>query len=476
VYLGAILILDPNTTYYWQVVPYNTTYGAATGCPVWSFTTGASTLIFDESFASETFPPSGWTVPTAGDCAWSRVTEGSDPDQTPYSPPAEAMFNSYDCDIGEYKQLLSPALDFSTAGEYRLTFWMYHDTDYDATRTDRVQVQISLDGGSTFEDVGNEIYRFTGAVGWAQHTLDLTAYAGESAVRIVFKGISGWGSNMFLDDVQVIQTVAVATPNCAILSAPANGAVGVPLVANLAWANGGGVPAGYKIYFGTDNPPTNIQNGADWGEATTYTQTSLLAENTLHYWQIVPYNSFGDATGCPVWTFTSGAAPLDTFPYVEGFESGAGGWTSGGDNSSWELGMPAGATIVGASTGNNAWKTNLDGDYHNDEQSYVQAPAFDFSGLTYPYVKFDLWWETEYDYDGVSLQASVDGGETWKTVGNSLDGFNWYSNYPEGLDFEPGWNGDPDADANMGAYIASYGWRTAMHNLRTYANWFMRLL
>jgi len=466
--LGNVTTYDPvgnlavRTTYYWQAVPYNAN-GDATGCPVWSFTTGAiiATDLLNESFTGATFPPTGWTVSTGGTCAWSRVTAGTTPAQAPYSLPAEAKFNSYDCNIGNFKQLISPALDFSMAGEYRLSFWMYHDTLYANTFPDRLQVQVSLDGGSTFEDVGAELSRFTGLNGWAQHTVDLSDYAGQSAVNVVIKGISGYGSNMFVDDVQVAQTVAMARPNCAISPAPANGAGGALLVADLNWANGGGVPTGYKISFGTDNPPTNLAQNVDLGKVT-YTQTALLDANTLHYWQIVPYNSFGDAEACPVWSFTTGAAPLSAFPYVEGFEGGAGGWTSGGGNSSWELGTPNGAVIQGASTGSNAWTTGLTTAYNLDEQSYVQSPAFDFSALAHPYLKFDLWWDAEEDQDGANLQVSLD-GENWDVIGECCTGeANWYGFYPAGLDSAEGWSGDTTTDDTNDTYYASRGWRTAI--------------
>jgi len=59
---------------------------------------------------------------------------------------------------------------------------------------------------------------------------------------------------------------------------------------------------GYKISLGTDNPPTNVEDGLDVGNVDTY-----RFENpeflTTYYWQIVPYNEGGDATGCPIWTF-----------------------------------------------------------------------------------------------------------------------------------------------------------------------------
>ncbi len=59
---------------------------------------------------------------------------------------------------------------------------------------------------------------------------------------------------------------------------------------------------GYKISLGTDNPPTNILNMVDLGDVNTYT-TDQLALEQVYYWSITPYNSWGEVSNSPVWTF-----------------------------------------------------------------------------------------------------------------------------------------------------------------------------
>ena len=86
------------------------------------------------------------------------------------------------------------------------------------------------------------------------------------------------------------------------------------------------MPSGYHIYLGTDNPPSNIVNGADLGNSYVYTPTLGLGQT--YYWQIVPYNSIGSAAGCPVWSFST-LSPISTFPHSYGFEEEQyppGGW------------------------------------------------------------------------------------------------------------------------------------------------------
>lgn len=110
-------------------------------------------------------------------------------------------------------------------------------------------------------------------------------------------------------------------PLPAQIIAPANGAVDVALEANLTWSSGGGVHTGYKVFLGTDNPPTNLVNGVSQ-TAAVYDPPANFLYNTQYYWKIVPYNTFGDAVDCPVWSFTTLADPTVTnFPYAENFDT-----------------------------------------------------------------------------------------------------------------------------------------------------------
>lgn len=100
--------------------------------------------------------------------------------------------------------------------------------------------------------------------------------------------------------ITIQQTIA----NLAQNPSPANSASSVVVSPLLNWdAPSSGAVTGYKVYLGTDNPPTNIVNGTIQS-GTSYTLVSL-AYNSTYFWKIVPYNRFGDTAGCPVWTFTT---------------------------------------------------------------------------------------------------------------------------------------------------------------------------
>jgi hypothetical protein len=93
--------------------------------------------------------------------------------------------------------------------------------------------------------------------------------------------------------------------NPAVLVSPANGATGVDFNGiNLSWSPGTGiVPDNYKVYFGTDTPPTNIVNGTV--QPGTNYATGPLTMNQVFYWQIIPMSGTLEAQNCPIWAFST---------------------------------------------------------------------------------------------------------------------------------------------------------------------------
>jgi gliding motility-associated-like protein len=125
---------------------------------------------------------------------------------------------------------------------------------------------------------------------------------------------------------------------------------------------------------------------------------------------------------------------ISTFPYVEDFETGQGGWTSGGYLNDWAWGAPNKSLIRSAGSGNKCWVTGgLTGSFYNyAERSYVKSPCFDFTNLRHPFFSFLIFWESEHTYDGMVLQYSLNGGTTWTNVGSVSDSANcmtanWYN-------------------------------------------------
>ncbi|MFY7945097.1 MAG: hypothetical protein ACOVNZ_10965, partial [Crocinitomicaceae bacterium] len=142
---------------------------------------------------------------------------------------------------------------------------------------------------------------------------------------------------------------------------------------------------------------------------------------------------------------------------IQNFDSGPSFWTTGGINSTWAEGIPSANFQNSPISPPNVLATNLSGDYLNYEDSWIQTSCYDISTLVKPIVKFDLNYITENNYDGLFLEATTDGGTTWKTVGGQGTGSNWYNGllsrtYRTG----PVWMGN------------SNGWTVAEHSLDSF--------
>ena len=144
---------------------------------------------------------------------------------------------------------------------------------------------------------------------------------------------------------------------------------------------------------------------------------------------------------------------VSSFPYLETFETGDGGWVPGGTSSSWALGLPAGSVIQGAASGTHAWKTNLTGVYNTSENSYIESPCLNLSTLTLPVVEVMLNYDAGLGVSGLTMGAaygyfeySTDNGTTWTTLGANGDATNWYNG-----SLTTGWTG------------TSGGWVLAKH-------------
>jgi hypothetical protein len=121
---------------------------------------------------------------------------------------------------------------------------------------------------------------------------------------------------------------------------------------------------------------------------------------------------------------------ITSFPHLENFEADSGYWYTGGKNSSWSYGTPASTVINKAASGTKAWKTNLTGNYNDNELSYLYSPYYDISTMINPTLSFSVAMDLEDCgstlCDGAYVEFSTD-GVSWNKLGASGAGSNWYN-------------------------------------------------
>lgn len=158
-------------------------------------------------------------------------------------------------------------------------------------------------------------------------------------------GIASYGSRFLKisDDGNGFQTepdagfdldaIKIASaPGMAINPDPPDGQNNIEPFTSLFWEPGsGGAPTYYKIYLGTDNPPSNIING-DSISSTSFALPLVLDFETHYFWRVDAGN-YGGCTQGEVWDFTT------IYPPDEDFETGdfsLYNWTFEGD-ATWEI-------------------------------------------------------------------------------------------------------------------------------------------
>jgi hypothetical protein len=137
---------------------------------------------------------------------------------------------------------------------------------------------------------------------------------------------------------------------------------------------------------------------------------------------------------------------ITTYPYKEDFEMGDGYWYSDGLRNSWEYGTPNAKKIAKAASGSKAWKTDLTGNYHNLESSYLYSPCFDVSSLASPYLTFNVALDIENCgqvlCDEAHMEYSTDGVK-WTKLEKGNESIGWYNDTTYNVwskDDDPSWH------------------------------------
>ncbi|MCA9323375.1 MAG: immune inhibitor A, partial [Planctomycetes bacterium] len=294
--------------------------------------------------------------------------------------------------------------------------------------------------------------------------------------KTVFRSERGasFDSDMAIDDFRYDQIVGDDLAMTSISSPTGSFAIGAVEFVTVVISNNGLNPqVGFALQYDVNqsgSPTVEVYTGPVINSGFTGTHTFAtplvvtagpnVIDATVLLGDPTPGNDTASKT-------INGIPTINSYPYFEDFESGSGFWLNSGSNDTWAFGTPAKPVMNSASSGVNCWTTGtLNGLYANGEQSQILGPIFDFSSLTTPNISFDIWWECESSYDGLTLQSSIDGGTTWQTVGVFGDPNNWYNNativgLPGGQG--NGWSGRTTSSNG------SNGWVSARHDLPSLA-------
>jgi hypothetical protein len=178
---------------------------------------GTVTAPLAETFVNATFPPANWSIVNPDNAVtWSRNEAGN-------GNAGSAFVNTFNYQInGQRDDLATPIIGYGTVDSVRLAFDLAASTfsypGSTAVPIDTLEVLVTRDCGNTFTTVykkwGNELQtindpnmpqtgEFTpmSTFQWRRENIDLTQYAGQSPLQVVFRVTNNFENNIFIDNV-----------------------------------------------------------------------------------------------------------------------------------------------------------------------------------------------------------------------------------------------------------------------------------
>ncbi len=179
----------------------------------------------------------------------------------------------------------------------------------------------------------------------------------------------------------------------------------------------------------------NANDSITYSFATPF-DLSAIGEHNIDVWVDMPNDNvrINDSIN----SFKIFNSPLiSSYPYLQNFESTNGACYTNGRLSTWQYGTPSSTVINRAASGTKAWKTNINGNYEDEEESYFYTPCFNVSGLTNPTLSFSVAMDLEQcpvnqggPCDQAWIEYSTD-GKVWTKLGAAGQGTNWYNQTQE---------------------------------------------
>lgn len=248
-----------------------------------ALTTGAA-LPVSEGFVTS-ITPTGWSINNGGNAlTWARVTTAG------IAPTAgnAAKMDNYSTDItGDVDDLVMLPVNLSGYTNATLTFDVAHAI-YNATYSDRLDVVVYGCGtaetivysksGSTLATIPTATTTaFTPTASqWRNETVDLTPYIGNTNLTIAFRGISGYGNNVYIDNINL--TGAGTTPPVAHFTASASSVCAGTSVTYTNTSTGNPTSYSWTFQGGTPATSTTASPSVTYPTPGVYT-VSMTATN-----------------------------------------------------------------------------------------------------------------------------------------------------------------------------------------------------
>ena len=184
-----------------------------------------------EGFVSTTFPPSGWLVNNPDQqTTWIRSASVGGYQNSTNS----AKYAFYNIPADAWDELYAKNFDLSDNSQPAATMEFAIAKAKYTGYVDQLQVKVSTDCGISWDVVYDKTdanglntatstgdWKPNNASQWRTETVDLTSYLGSSDVIVKFVATSGYGNNMYIDDINIQYGTNVGIANTESLTVTA---------------------------------------------------------------------------------------------------------------------------------------------------------------------------------------------------------------------------------------------------------------
>lgn len=379
-----------------------------------------STYPYAESFENGL---GGWSQNEDDDFDWTRYAGNTASSATGPGNAAEGTWYLYTESSSNFNNtsiLTSPCFDLEAANTATFSFQYHMYGESMGT----LSLEISEDDQnswttlwSTSGDQGNE---------WRRQQIDLTEFAGRPGIQVRFYGQTGgsFRSDIAIDDLSLTITTAEAPPLADFIAGATTIVAGESVdftdlstehPTSWMWEFEGGQPA-----TSTEQDPT-VSYPAPGIYAVSLTATNANGSHTntkTNYITVHPKVVPGCSGG------------ISSYPYIESFEHGLGGWSQdGADDFDWTRnagGTPSSQTGPNSAS-DGTWYLFVESTKNFNNTGILNSPCFNLSGLAAAGISF------QYHMFGagmgsLELQISIDDGRNWTSLWSRSgdQGNNWH--------------------------------------------------
>jgi hypothetical protein len=284
-------------TYYWKVrTNVNSSFSEYSGA--WTISITPFTLPFTQNFNASTSLPVAWQNKDnqGSGQVWQFGTHtsglsGADGNYAYLNSDAYGSGNTQNAD------LITPTIDMSGYSSITLTFKHYFRSYSGTSAT----LSYSLNGGSSWTTVQSFTATTANPATFSQV---MTAFAGQSNVKVKWNFTGSWGYYWDVDDISISGTLS-SPPSTPTLATPANGSTTTDATPTFDWSDSSGATS-YTIQVDNNSnfSSPEIQQSPS---VSTYTHSTDLALGT-YYWRVLATNANGSSSYTSAWTVTIEAA------------------------------------------------------------------------------------------------------------------------------------------------------------------------